>query len=436
MSNYKPEYISQVMSYVSGDVVTADELNTILNKLIHQGDNNSAWLQYLETQGIPAAVAELTTGDVETFIENTVTSQIAALTAGAASKTNGFKKKARVGLINLNPQYSSTGWANCKQMNATGVSAITDDHIISTGYSGSDIINMTSAYRASDCANGRAALATGGSYIVYQSKLLDAPVDISYLKDNVSYYLYKDSDLTATDYWAFTTCKPKAQYPVYEASSLEEFKTAVDAEAVDPNKFIIIAYSVDDSTDRAEAMDYLTSKGVDGVAADTFIFDFEGVVNGTTPEVYVDIHRYGTYDSTDNLVHYDQPWLFLKHSGTGAQVTKFSPADIMLLSKDKLTFTQEDNTFTVASADGTGTNFTYIPTTPTPDDTKVGITALTSDTYPVVCGSTSGTEGATGSSKTNNTITMGNKYIKAGSYKCALIKSYSDGTLELVDTGV
>lgn len=87
MSSFSPEYIADKMEYVSGDVITADDFNTIINKLVHQGNNSEEWLEYLDTIGIPAAIADITGEDIQEYIQQAVEEEIQQLTADSKSRT-------------------------------------------------------------------------------------------------------------------------------------------------------------------------------------------------------------------------------------------------------------------------------------------------------------------------------------------------------------
>lgn len=65
MAKWIPNYIRRDINYKAHEILTAKEFNALLNLLITQGDYNSSWLEYLQNEGIPQAIADLSGDQIE-----------------------------------------------------------------------------------------------------------------------------------------------------------------------------------------------------------------------------------------------------------------------------------------------------------------------------------------------------------------------------------
>ena len=88
MTTWTPNYIRKDINYKAHEILTAKEFNAILNLLITQGDYNSAWLNYLQTEGIPDAVAALSIEEIKEALTTAVAEELAALAASVVNKTS------------------------------------------------------------------------------------------------------------------------------------------------------------------------------------------------------------------------------------------------------------------------------------------------------------------------------------------------------------
>ena len=83
-----PNFIRRTINYNPHDILSAQEYNAILNLIISQGDYNSAWLEYLQTEGIPDAIRELSIEQITEAITVAVQAELAALSASVSNKTS------------------------------------------------------------------------------------------------------------------------------------------------------------------------------------------------------------------------------------------------------------------------------------------------------------------------------------------------------------
>lgn len=122
-----PNYIRREINYKPNDVLSAQEYNAILNLIITQGDYNSSWLQYLQTEGIPDAIENISIEQIQAAITAAVREEIAALTSAVVNKTSKQLNNPMVSILNIG--MLNSGIANlktlleAKSLNATFVIA-------------------------------------------------------------------------------------------------------------------------------------------------------------------------------------------------------------------------------------------------------------------------------------------------------------------------
>ena len=96
-----PNFIRRTINYNPHDILSAQEYNAILNLIISQGDYNSAWLEYLQTEGIPDAIRELSIEQITEAITVAVQAELAALSASVSNKTSRQLNKPMFTLLNI-----------------------------------------------------------------------------------------------------------------------------------------------------------------------------------------------------------------------------------------------------------------------------------------------------------------------------------------------
>lgn len=428
MSNYSPEYISQRMGYVSGDTVTADEFNAILNKIIHQGDHNSEWLEYLDKIGIPAAIAEITSEDIEEFISEQVEEQLAALSANSASRTTGYTTTKDIVIVNTSVNaVDSADFAGVNNL-WQGNSNTVPDNAIPTGYSGADIINLTTEARASDCSSLRTAMATNlpnDLAIIYQGRLSNNGISESYLTGNLAGYVFKAT--TKFSYSSLFTLQNNSramQFPLNAYADTDELLDSLDSYSIDD--CAIVGVPLADLT-----LAELTALRGTIVAAGFNIITFKEfytkwlnnfVLGGT---VYASKLLYANKIAPNNVLT-DSVKIAVNTSD--GNIAIFNYADILKASEDRLTFTENDGSLIVTNSAGE-TLITYSPAQSIIDNTLVGNTNSTSELPIVVTTTGSGS----GKSFTNNTIKAGNGVLKVNNKSVIWVDSYdaANGVLVL-----
>lgn len=403
MSQYSPEYIGQVINYISGDVVSADEFNGILNKLIQQGDHNTEWLNWLDTVGIPAAVAEITLGDIREYIQEEVASEIDYLTQAASERTTGWTTKKRVCFINTNsidaviPEgYTDIVINNLQTANLNTSPASLRSNPVFKGYSGTVPTALTPIARTTEFANFRTTLGEYGYYrlpVVYYPSVVNR-VGNEILRDNIAAFLYNDYyEIHSFDFvWNSFKLRPN-QFPVYTVSTVEELDEALANASI--NDFLIIASGVFGTMTSEQwdtIYDTLDSAGFVCQKLADYLMDFY-----TAPFIGKNVYalplKYGRLDSNINVT---SEWKL----GTPSSDELFTIDDIMVRSKDKLTFAQTNNKLDIIKGDDDTAVFSYEPIIPEPDDTLVGTEQITPEVDTPVLVASAGIAGSTNSSKT------------------------------------
>lgn len=132
-----PNYIKRKIEYRPKDILTAQEYNAILNLLITQGDYNSSWLEYLQTEAIPEAIAEIGMEEIEQALTEAVREELDALAHEVNSKTSRQLNNPSVTILNTGIQI--TPW--------TDFAAILSDRDLKATYSiATNLIGYSSAY--------------------------------------------------------------------------------------------------------------------------------------------------------------------------------------------------------------------------------------------------------------------------------------------------
>ena len=101
-----PNFIRKSMNYKPNDILTAQEYNAILNLLITQGDYNSEWLEYLQDEGIPEAIQEISAEAIAAAISTAVQQEIASLTASVINKTSRQLNNPAITILDVGLEYN------------------------------------------------------------------------------------------------------------------------------------------------------------------------------------------------------------------------------------------------------------------------------------------------------------------------------------------
>lgn len=119
MIEWIPNFIKKTVDYRPHDILTAKELNALLNLIITQGDYNSEWLDYLQNHGIPDAVADLTLEEVKESLNRIVEETVAALAASVRNKTSAALNKPTFAFLNTSVQADMRNFKDT--INAAGI---------------------------------------------------------------------------------------------------------------------------------------------------------------------------------------------------------------------------------------------------------------------------------------------------------------------------
>ena len=132
-----PNYIKRNIGYRPKDVLTAQEYNAILNLIIAQGDYNSSWLEYLQEEGIPDAVAEIGIEEIEAVLTEVVRQELNALAHQVNNKTSGQLNAPAVSILNTGIQIAP--WQALVYM-------LEDKHVPCTLSVATNLVGTSTAY--------------------------------------------------------------------------------------------------------------------------------------------------------------------------------------------------------------------------------------------------------------------------------------------------
>ena len=269
-NNWIPNYIRKNMDYQPHEVLTAKEFNAILNLLITQGDYNSSWLYYLQTEGIPDAVAELSIEEIQQAISVVVREELAALAASVVNKTSAHLNAPVFSFLNLSIQADMSEFRTlleshnlvgdfCIATNLVGLSAayptlltlqamqVAGHKIVPVGVDGSSFETLTEEQVAAIVADAAQYMATNLSttpVFVYPGGTSSADVQ----NGVTSAYTYAvNSALPAAnvDSEAIRTGNTRLQLPIVFISSSHTIEDAsikaIIDDAIATNKHCIIA---------------------------------------------------------------------------------------------------------------------------------------------------------------------------------------------------
>lgn len=421
MSSFSPEYIADKMEYVSGDVITADDFNTIINKLVHQGNNSEEWLEYLDTIGIPAAIADITGEDIQEYIQQAVEEEIQQLTADSKSRTNGVWTKKSVCFIDMAGAYTGSNPV-CNYCIPSQTDTPPLNPVYST-YAGSAITSMTAEQRASDGGSlstwvQSKAPSTGvGKYIVTTA---NTALDKTYLVGNYLGVLYNYSGVTLPT--VYDVLNDINNIPMIDCTaSTGVVEDVLDAMTLD--SFVVIKYS-SNNTDIDEV--------IASIAETVDVYTLRDYITKLTRSFANGTYVYKSYNTKGRLLTYDNVYDGAERicietlAGTFSSITPYS----CLTQDDLHYYTATENGFEVTKSDGT-ILFTYTAPTITVDDTLVGNTTIPDElAHPIVVASSRSGESAPSYIADNVSATNDSLWINGK--KVPVVWNYSSATGVLI----
>lgn len=321
MAKWIPNYIRRDINYKAHEILTAKEFNALLNLLITQGDYNSSWLEYLQNEGIPQAIADLSGDQIEKALTEAVAAELASLAASVVNKTAAHLNAPTFSFLNLSTQADMSDFRTvmeeygirgnfCVATNLIGLSAtypslltlqamrVAGHEILPVGTDGSsfdrlevteieDIVANAKAYMQHNIADVDVFVYPGGS----TSEDVQQGVSSAY---TYAVNIASDDKVVDSDLIRFNNLR--LQIPVIYLSAnstLASVKGYIDA-AIANNLFCIVAVDTSkteyDENALREVLDYLkTQAGIRYKTISTALSDCEETINNQLKDLYAQI---------------------------------------------------------------------------------------------------------------------------------------------------
>ena len=318
MAKWIPNYIRRDINYKAHEILTAKEFNALLNLLITQGDYNSSWLEYLQNEGIPQAIADLSGDQIEKALTEAVAAELASLAASVVNKTAAHLNAPTFSFLNLSTQADMADFRTvmeeygirgnfCVATNLIGLSAtypslltlqamrVAGHEILPVGTDGSsfdrlgvseieDIVANAKVYMQRNIADVDVFVYPGGS----NSEDVQQGVSSAY---TYAVNIASDDKVVDSDLIRFNNLR--LQIPVIYLSAnstLASTKVYID-EAIANNLFCIVAVDTSkteyDENALREVLDYLkTQAGISYKTISTALSDCEETINNQLKDLY------------------------------------------------------------------------------------------------------------------------------------------------------
>ena len=318
MAKWIPNYIRRDINYKAHEILTAKEFNALLNLLITQGDYNSSWLEYLQNEGIPQAIADLSGDQIEKALTEAVAAELASLAASVVNKTAAHLNAPTFSFLNLSTQADMSDFRTvmeeygirgnfCVATNLIGLSAtypslltvqsmrVAGHEILPVGTDGSsfdrlevneieDIVANAKAYMQRNIADVDVFVYPGGS----NSEDVQQGVSSAY---TYAVNIASDDKVVDSDLIRFNNLR--LQIPVIYLSANSTLASAqvyIDS-AIANNLFCIVAVDTSkteyDENVLREVLDYLkTQAGISYKTISTALSDCEETINNQLKDLY------------------------------------------------------------------------------------------------------------------------------------------------------
>lgn len=318
MAKWIPNYIRRDINYKAHEILTAKEFNALLNLLITQGDYNSSWLEYLQNEGIPQAIADLSGDQIEKALTEAVAAELASLAASVVNKTAAHLNAPTFSFLNLSTQADMSDFRTimeeygirgnfCVATNLIGLSAtypslltvqsmrVAGHEILPVGTDGSsfdrlevseieDIVANAKAYMQRNIADVDVFVYPGGT----TSEDVQQGVSSAY---TYAVNIASDDKVVDSDLIRFNNLR--LQIPVIYLSANSTLASAqvyIDA-AIANNLFCIVAVDTSkteyDENALREVLDYLkTQSGIRYKTISTALSDCEDTINNQLKDLY------------------------------------------------------------------------------------------------------------------------------------------------------
>lgn len=318
MAKWIPNYIRRDINYKAHEILTAKEFNALLNLLITQGDYNSSWLEYLQNEGIPQAVADLSGDQIEKALTEAVAAELASLAASVVNKTAAHLNAPTFSFLNLSMQADMSDFRTvmeeygirgnfCVATNLIGLSAtypslltlqamrVAGHEILPVGTDGSsfdrlavneieDIVANAKAYMQRNIADVDVFVYPGGT----NSEDVQQGVSSAY---TYAVNIASDDKVVDSDLIRFNNLR--LQIPVIYLSAnstLASVQVYIDT-AIANNLFCIVAVDTSkteyDENALREVLDYLkTQAGIRYETISTALSDCEETINNQLKDLH------------------------------------------------------------------------------------------------------------------------------------------------------
>ena len=318
MAKWIPNYIRRDINYKAHEILTAKEFNALLNLLITQGDYNSSWLEYLQNEGIPQAIADLSGDQIEKALTEAVAAELASLAASVVNKTAAHLNAPTFSFLNLSTQADMSDFRTvmeeygirgnfCVATNLIGLSAtypslltvqsmrVAGHEILPVGTDGSsfdrlgvneieDIVANAKAYMQRNIADVDVFVYPGGS----NSEDVQQGVSSAY---TYAVNIASDDKVVDSDLIRFNNLR--LQIPVIYLSANSTLASAqvyIDS-AIANNLFCIVAVDTSkteyDENALREVLDYLkTQAGIRYKTISKALSDCEKTINNQLKDLY------------------------------------------------------------------------------------------------------------------------------------------------------
>lgn len=318
MAKWIPNYIRRDINYKAHEILTAKEFNALLNLLITQGDYNSSWLEYLQNEGIPQAIADLSGDQIEKALTEAVAAELASLAASVVNKTAAHLNAPTFSFLNLSTQADMSDFRTvmeeygirgnfCVATNLIGLSAtypslltvqsmrVAGHEILPVGTDGSSfdrlgvneieaIVANAKAYMQRNIADVDVFVYPGGS----NSEDVQQGVSSAY---TYAVNIASDDKVVDSDLIRFNNLR--LQIPVIYLSANSTLASAqvyIDS-AIANNLFCIVAVDTSkteyDENALREVLDYLkTQAGIRYKTISTALSDCEETINNQLKDLY------------------------------------------------------------------------------------------------------------------------------------------------------
>lgn len=318
MAKWIPNYIRRDINYKAHEILTAKEFNALLNLLITQGDYNSSWLEYLQNEGIPQAIADLSEAQIEKALTEAVAAELASLAASVVNKTAAHLNAPTFSFLNLSTQADMSDFRTvmeeygirgnfCVATNLIGLSAtypslltlqamrVAGHEILPVGTDGSsfdrlevneieDIVANAKAYMQRNIADVDVFVYPGGS----NSENVQQGVSSAY---TYAVNIASDDKVVDSDLIRFNNLRLQIPVVYLSANStLASTKVYIDA-AIANNLFCIVAVDTSkteyDESALREVLEYLkTQAGISYKTISTALSDCEETINNQLKDLY------------------------------------------------------------------------------------------------------------------------------------------------------